>query len=52
VARLGGWLDWVAKTLDALSLVTSEDKLVAIFRIRFSLSLSQLEKYLDLIDYL
>jgi len=32
--------------------VTSEDKLITIFRIKFSLSLSQLEKYLDLIDYL
>ncbi len=29
-----------------------KDKLIIIFRIRFSLSLSQLEKYLDLIDYL
>jgi len=29
-----------------------KDKLAAIFRIRFSLSLSQLEKYLDLTDYL
>jgi len=42
----------LSQQVDALSLITSEDKLVIIFRIRFSLSLSQLEKYLDLIDYL
>ncbi len=32
--------------------MTLKDKLAVIFRIKFSLSLSQLEKYLDLIDYL
>ncbi len=38
--------------IDALSFITLKDKLVIIFKIRFSLSLSQLEKYLDLTDYL
>ncbi len=42
----------LSQWVDALNLVTLKDKLAAIFRIRFSLSLSQLEKYLDLIDYL
>jgi len=42
----------LSQQIDALGLTTSEDKLVTIFRIRFSLSLSQLEKYLDLTDYL
>ncbi len=42
----------LSQWVDALNLVTLKDKLAAIFRIRFPLSLSQLEKYLDLIDYL
>ncbi len=32
--------------------MTLKDKLIIIFRIKFSLSLSQLKKYLDLINYL
>jgi len=42
----------LSQQIDALSLVTLKDKLIIIFRIKFSLSLSQLEKYLDLTDYL
>jgi len=42
----------LSQQIDALNLTTLKDKLVTIFRIRFSLSLSQLEKYLSLIDYL
>jgi len=42
----------LSQQIDALDLMTLKDKLVTIFRIRFSLSLSQLEKYLSLTDYL
>jgi len=42
----------LSQQVDALSLVTLKDKLITIFRIRFSLSLSQLEKYFGLTDYL
>ncbi len=38
--------------VDALELVTSEDKLVAIAGLCFFISLSQLEKYLGLTEYL
>jgi len=46
------FIQLLSQQINALSLVTSEDKLITIFRIRFSLSLSQLEKYLSLTDYL
>ncbi len=42
----------LGQRVDALGLATSEDKLAAISRIRFPLSLSQLEKYLGLTGYL
>ncbi len=42
----------LSQWVNALSLATLKNKLAVIFRIKFSLSLSQLEKYLDLIDYL
>ncbi len=42
----------LSQQVDALSLVTLKDKLTTIFRIRFPLSLSQLEKYFGLTDYL
>jgi len=46
------FIQLLSQQIDALSLITLKDKLITIFRIRFSLSLSQLEKYLDLTDYL
>ncbi len=46
------FIQLLSQQIDALSLMTSKDKLVTIFRIRFPLSLSQLEKYLSLTDYL
>ncbi len=42
----------LSQQIDALSLMTLKDKLITIFKIKFSLNLSQLEKYLDLTDYL
>jgi len=42
----------LSQCVNALSLITLKNKLTVIFRIKFSLSLSQLEKYLSLIDYL
>jgi len=46
------FIQLLSQQVNALSLVTLKDKLIIIFKIKFSLSLSQLEKYLDLIDYL
>jgi len=46
------FIQLLSQQIDSLSLITLKDKLITIFRIRFSLSLSQLEKYLDLTDYL
>jgi len=46
------FIQLLSQQVNALSLVTLKDKLITIFKIKFSLSLSQLEKYLDLIDYL
>jgi len=42
----------LSQQINALSLATLEDKLIIIFKIKFSLSLSQLKKYLNLTDYL
>jgi len=46
------FIQLLSQWINALNFTTLKDKLVTIFRIRFSLSLSQLEKYLDLTDYL
>ena len=46
------FIQLLSQWVDALNLITLKDKLVTIFRIRFPLSLSQLEKYLGLTDYL
>jgi len=46
------FIQLLKQRVDALKLVTSEDKLVAIADLCFSISLSQLEKYLGLTGYL
>ena len=46
------FIQLLKQQVDALELATSEDKLVAIADLCFSISLSQLEKYLDLTEYL
>jgi len=46
------FIQLLEQRVDALGLATSEDKLVAIAGLCFSISLSQLEKYLGLTEYL
>jgi hypothetical protein len=40
------------QVVDALSLITSKEKLIAIVNLTFSLTLKELKTYLDLIDYM
>jgi len=46
------FIQLLEQQVDTLELATSEDKLVAIAGLCFSISLSQLEKYLGLTEYL